>query len=99
MSRRNGFLALGLAVAALFGYWLGNGGSVAALVPGLSPAFANGTLMVAEGETFVSTAGGSAYLWRRDGDRIVLLNHCERIEAGTTGQATYLSLPGVERGS
>lgn len=99
MSRRNGFVALGLAAAALFGYWQGAGGSPAALVPGPSTALADGTLLVEDGETFVSADGGNAYLWRRDGDRIVLLNHCERIDEGVGGQATYVSVPGIERGS
>jgi hypothetical protein len=66
---------------------------------GASPAFAGEPVQVSDGATFVSTDGGNAYLWRREGNRIVLLNHCLRTGKDTGGQATYVSLPGVERGS
>jgi len=99
MNRRNLWYLLGLAVALLVGRWWGGAGPSVPLLPGATPAFADGAVSVAEGATFVSTEEGNAYLWRRDGDRIVLVNHCMRTVDGPDGQATYVSLPGVERGS
>ncbi len=54
---------------------------------------------VGPGNTFLSTDGGNAYLWRRTGDRIELLGQCQRAEGGDAGQAGYVWLPGVERRS
>lgn len=100
MNRRNLILVLGIVAGVAAGSWLGSGGSPADLLPGPSVAWAGTPAMVKNGETFVSTDGGNAYLWRREGDRIVLLNHCARVmDEGQTGQATYVSMPGVERGS
>ena len=65
---------------------------------GPATAQAGHPVSIDEGETFVSTDGGNAYLWRRDGDRLVLVNHCKTVES-TQGQTAYVSQPGVERGS
>lgn len=99
MNRRNLWYLLGLAVALLVGRWWGGTEVPVALLPGPAPAWADGAFPVSDGATFVSTDEGNAYLWRRDGNRIVLINHCQRIPEGVEGQATYVSLPGVERGS
>ena len=98
MNRQNFLYVAGLAAALLLGQWLG-GASSPALLPGATAAWADGATFVPDGETFVSADEGNAYLWRRDGDRIVLLNHCQRLPEASPGQATYVSLPGVERGS
>ena len=66
---------------------------------GPTPALAGDLGQVAKGETFVSTEGGSAYLWRRNGDRIELVGHCQRLAEDREGQATFVWLPGVERRS
>jgi hypothetical protein len=98
MDRRNLLYLSGLVAALILGQWLGRAAPSSVPV-GVSPAWADAPIFVDEGETFVSTDEGNAYLWRRDGDRIVLINHCLRLAEGPTGQATYVSLPGVERGS
>jgi hypothetical protein len=46
---------------------------------------------------FVSTSGGNAYLWKRNGDRIDLVGQCAVVEEDVRGQASYLWLPGIER--
>jgi hypothetical protein len=100
MNRRNLILVLGIAAGVLVGQQLGAGDRGVALLSGPSTAWAGTPVSVDDGGTFVSTDGGNAYLWRRDGDRIVLLNHCARLMDDTqAGQATYVSMPGVERGS
>jgi len=53
---------------------------------------------VSDGEIFISTDGGSAYMWQRWDDRIVLLGVCSTIK-GPTGQASYTWNPGVEKRS
>lgn len=99
MNRRNLTLILGIALGVAVGRWLGDR-SAAELLPGPATAWAGTPTLVKNGETFVSTDGGNAYLWRREGDRIVLLNHCARLmDNEQTEQATYVSMPGVERGS
>jgi hypothetical protein len=97
MVRRSWILVLCVAVSFALGWLSGGGGASPSL--GVSPAYAGGPLEVGSSATFVSTDGGNAYLWRRDGDRLVLLNQCMRIQGAAEGQATYVSLPGVERGS
>lgn len=52
---------------------------------------------VADGEVFVSTEEGNAYLWKRIGDRIELIGQCSRVEGGNSGQASFVWMPGVER--
>ena len=100
MNRRNLILVLGIVAGVLAGRQLGSDRGADALLPGPSAAWAGTPVAVDDGGTFVSTDGGNAYLWRREGDRIVLLNHCARLMDETqTGQATYVSMPGVERGS
>ena len=87
--------AAGVVAGALFVQTLGECPEL-----GIVPPVQAGEMMhVAEGETFVSTDGGNAYLWRRDGDRLVLINHCKTVESAQGGQSAYVSLPGVERGS
>ncbi len=46
---------------------------------------------------FVSTSGGNAYLWKRNGDRIDLVGQCAVEDEDVRGQASYLWLPGIER--
>jgi hypothetical protein len=99
MNRRKLILIFGLAAAVLFGRELGRDARVDAILPGSGAAWAGTPMAVEDGGTFVSTDGGNAYLWRRDGDRIVLLSHCARVvDEGQPEQATYVSMPGVERG-
>lgn len=102
MNRRNLILVLGIVAGVAMGHWLGSRGSALPL-PGPTTAWAGTPVMVKNGETFVSTDGGNAYLWRREGDRIVLLNQCARVQGeganAQEAQATYVSIPGVERGS
>lgn len=100
MNRRNLILILAVAAGILVGRTMGRDGRADALLPGPAAAWAGTPMMVEDGKTFVSTDGGNAYLWRREGDRIVLLNHCARVmDDSQTEQATYVSMPGVERGS
>jgi len=100
MNRRNLILILGVAAGILIGRELGRDARMGALVPGPAAAWAGTPMAVENGATFVSTDGGNAYLWRREGDRIVLLNHCARVmDDSQAEQATYVSMPGVERGS
>jgi hypothetical protein len=70
-------------------------------LPGLIPPASAAEILggVSEGEVFISTDGGSAYLWRRVADRIELIGVSSRIEKGPEGQASYVWLPGVERRS
>jgi hypothetical protein len=99
MNRRNLILVLGIAAGVVVGQQLGASGRGEALL-GPGAAWAGTPVAVDDGGTFVSTDGGNAYLWRREGNRLVLLNHCARLMDETqTGQATYVSMPGVERGS
>jgi len=99
MNRKNLILILGVAVGVLVGRELGRDARVDALLPGIGTAWAGTPAAVEDGGTFVSTDGGNAYLWRREGDRVVLLNHCARVVDETQPeQATYVSMPGVERG-
>jgi hypothetical protein len=100
MNRGNLLLVAGIAAGVLVGWQLGSSPERgAALVPGPATAWAGTPVAVEDGGTFVSTDGGNAYLWRREGNRVVLLNHCARLMDETqTGQATYVSMPGVERG-
>jgi hypothetical protein len=99
MSRRSWALALALALSFAVGHVVGSRQGLPAVLPGVAPAYADGALQIDANATFVSTHEGNAYLWRREGDRLVLVSQCVRLEGGSDGQATYVSLPGVERGS
>jgi hypothetical protein len=102
MNRGNLLLVAGIAAGILVGWQLGSDSDrgAATLLPGPAAAWAGTPMPVEDGGTFVSTDGGNAYLWRREGSRLILLNHCARLMDETqTGQATYVSMPGVERGS
>jgi len=91
---------LGLAFA-LGGWWgTSRKAATAPLLPiAPTPALAGSIASVKDGETFVSTDGGNAYLWRRNGDRIELVGQCVRTVGGPEAQATFVWLPGVERRS
>jgi hypothetical protein len=93
MNRRSLLILLGLAAAFLAGRALAP--STEGLL-GAAPAFAEGTLSVAAGDTFVSTDEGTAYLWRYDGNRVELLGATKVVE-GAEEQATFIWMPGVER--
>ncbi|MGQ0722318.1 MAG: hypothetical protein ACT4PE_12220 [Candidatus Eiseniibacteriota bacterium] len=99
MLRRSWVFALALALSFAVGHLTGGRDAAVPAVPGVTPAWAGDPMSIDDHATFVSTDGGNAYLWRRDGDRLVLVSHCMRMEVGAEGQATYVSLPGVERGS
>jgi hypothetical protein len=99
MLRRSWAFALAVALSFALGHWSGSGDAALPMVPGVAPAWAGDPTLIDAHATFVSTEGGNAYLWRRDGDKLVLVSHCMRLEGGSEGQATYVSLPGVERGS
>ncbi|GJM44382.1 MAG: hypothetical protein DHS20C21_12240 [Gemmatimonadota bacterium] len=96
-------IAAALVGIALFGAGVLVSGRIhapdSASLLGASPAFAGDVEEIAEGATFVSTDGGAAYLWRRNGDRIELIGQCQRTEGDSEGQATFVWLPGVERRS
>jgi len=97
-----GLITAGAAVAALaLGMWMGASGPGEGPIPALgpAPAFAGDIEAIGDGETFVSTDGGNAYLWRRNGDRIELLGQCSRIMDDSEAQAPFVWLPGVERRS
>ncbi|MCP5111222.1 MAG: hypothetical protein GY953_10340 [bacterium] len=68
-------------------------------MPGPATAAAGEVLSVGDGESFVTSDGPNAYLWRRVGDRLELLGQAARSDGGASGQAAYVWLPGVERGS
>lgn len=103
MRFRNVTAAVILGTAfSLGGWWAGSrdGGSRGTPSFGPTPALAGDVVSVKDGETFVSTDGGAAYLWRRRGERIELVGQCVRTVAdGSSEQATFVWLPGVERRS
>lgn len=53
---------------------------------------------ISDGEIFISTDGGNAYMWQRWEDRLVLLGVCSTTK-GPQGQASYVWNPGVEKRS
>ena len=75
-------------------FWLGRAGVDAPVGP--TPAFAAETVAVHDGAHFVSTEGGTAYLWHFDGNRVELLGKTQSVD-GAEGQAAYVWMPGVER--
>ncbi len=87
-----------IALAAFLGArFSGSESAVPAVSLGPPPALAGTPMAVAPGETFVSTDGGNAYLWRRTDDRIELVGQCVRVDPEATVQAPFVWLPGVER--
>ena len=96
MSRRTLWIVLTFVAGALAGrYFTGAEGES---FLGATPAVAGQVLPIADGQTFVTSHEGSAYLWRRTGDRLSLLGECARTAEGTAA-ATFVWLPGVERES
>jgi hypothetical protein len=97
-------VALGIAAGGLLvvaGWWAG-ARSAPNAVPaalGVTPAWAGEIESVKAGEMLISTDGGNAYLWRRNGERIELVGQCVRTMGGPEDQATFVWLPGVERRS
>lgn len=99
--RIHGTTAAVLAGAGLIcaGWWVGSRSSLPAPLFAPAPAAAGEILEVEDGATFISTDGGSAYLWRRHGNRIELVGQCVRTTDASEAQATFVWLPGVERRS
>lgn len=93
MNRRTLWILLGLAVAFLAGRAFTPSGEP---LLGASPAFADGILHVQEGALFVSTDGGSAYLWVFRNRRVELVGATTIVE-GAEAQATFVWSPSVER--
>jgi len=89
------WISTGLVAGVLVGQWAGS--DRGAVAPAIAEA-SNGAMQVTDGATFVSTDGGDAYLWRRTGDTIQLVGQCRRT-GDELEQATFVWMPGVERGS
>jgi hypothetical protein len=95
--KRNLWVLAVLAIGVFAGHFLSSGTDGGVLAPTPAQA-ANDGLFVADGQTLVSTEEGNAYLWRRVGDRIELVGQCART-TDSLEQATFVWMPGVERGS
>jgi hypothetical protein len=94
-------LVMGFLLLAAWGIGRATAPSAPAQLPGFFPTAQAGEIVtgVSDGEIFISTDGGSAYMWQRWGeDRIVLLGVCSSIK-GPQGQASYVWNPGVEKRS
>jgi hypothetical protein len=96
-SRRKLLLVLSVLVLGLaLGQVLPDRGIGSAL--GVSPARAGGFgLPLPDGVAFVTSDGPNAYLWQREGDRLVLLGQAARTTNGEAEQATFVWMPGVEQ--
>jgi|GEM_PF-4606576 hypothetical protein len=93
-------LVMGFLLLAAWGIGRATAPSSPAQQPGFFPAAQAAEIVsgVSDGEIFISTDGGNAYMWQRWEDRIVLLGLCSSIK-GPTGQASYIWNPGVEKRS
>jgi hypothetical protein len=96
MSRRALWIVLAFAAGILAGRIPTGPGEGTMLAP--AAALAGDATAVADGQVFVTSSGGSAYLWRRTGDRLTLLGECARTSEGKAA-ATFVWMPGVERES
>jgi hypothetical protein len=98
MSRRDLFIAVAFGIGLVAGNLLSGSENPSSFV-GPTPAFAGpGNVIMLGDSQFLTTWESSAYLWSWDGARLSLDGQCARVDEGSTEQAQYVWLPGVERG-